>query len=121
MESEYSNMTKEQEYIGVDMKTETTTSKVDYKGFGFAYIYMARILFIIIAIGIFLGIGFGFTAINSSWGAVGFSVGLPCAIISYLVNNFFISAYKNLAIIAKTNVDIVKKLEELNKTKELNQ
>ena len=110
-------MTKEQKYIGVDMQPESTQNNAtDYKGFGFTYIYMARILFIIIAIGIFLSIGFGLAVIDSSWDSIGFLIGLPCAIISYLINNFFISAYRNLAIIAKTNVDIVNKLEELNKT-----
>jgi uncharacterized membrane protein YeaQ/YmgE (transglycosylase-associated protein family) len=90
----------------------------NYKNFGFSYIGIAQIVNLLISVVVGI-IPTTFINTRQETGLLIIS-GFVLALVTYYLLNFSIVKFRNTAIIAKTNTEILKKLEQLHDTQEEN-
>lgn len=90
----------------------------NYKNFGFSYIGIAQVVNLLISVVVGI-IPTTFINTRQETGLLIIS-GFVLALVTYYLLNFSIVKFRNTAIIAKTNTEILKKLEQLHDTQEEN-
>lgn len=93
----------------------------NYKNFGFSYIGIAQVVNILLSMVI---AALSITIIEMTTGTqetgLLVTVSIVVALMTYYLLNFSIIKFRNTAIIAKTNTEILKKLEQLHDAQEEN-
>lgn len=90
----------------------------EFKSFGFSYIGIARVIIALIslAVGVLsMVVVFNF---NGGYLDIAIAIGIPVVLLMYYLLNFSIIKFRNNAIIAKTNTEILQQLIKLNAVKE---
>lgn len=93
----------------------------DYKNFGFSYIGIAQVVNLLISliVGTLSGVILTTVTGNQTMELL-VSIGFVMSLVVYYLLNFSIVKFRNTAILAKTNTEILKKLEQLHSLQEEN-
>lgn len=103
-------------YSSKKIAKEGINNSSQYKNFGFSYIAVAKVINIIVALLLGFTSGVLLTEILSNDQSLGLAtaIGIPVAFLIYYFLNFSIIKFRNNAIIAKTNTEILEALKELS-------
>lgn len=86
----------------------------EYKNFGFSYIGIAQVVNLLISllIGTLLVVALTTFTGNQPMGLL-LAIGVFATLVTYYLLNFSVVKFRNTAIIAKTNTEILKQLEKI--------
>ena len=103
-------------YSSKKIANEGANSNNQYKNFGFSYIAVAQVLNMIVALLLGFASGVFLLEIFSNDKSIELAVviGIPVALLIYYFLNFSIIKFRNNAIIAKTNTEILEELKKLS-------